>query len=227
MRILLISPNIEMLPDPVAPLGLAFLSAALKSAGHEVHCLDLCFAESVDAALGKSVLDFSPDVIALSLRNIDNVSYPESVSYLPFYKRVVEYCRQISASPIFLGGSGFTLMPGAILHLLRGGRGNRRRRGGGLSESLDGRSRLFFFSGRGFFKKGSGTFLQAGLHSEPGFSPFPGLGRAGFKPLLSPGRNGEPPDEEGMSFFLRLLHLSFDRREGSSAPFTPKGSSRS
>ncbi len=119
MRILLISPNIEMLPDPVAPLGLAFLSAALKSAGHEVHCLDLCFAESVDAALGKSILDFSPDVIALSLRNIDNVAYPESVSYLPFYKRVVEYCRQISASPIFLGGSGFTLMPGAILHFLQ------------------------------------------------------------------------------------------------------------
>jgi radical SAM superfamily enzyme YgiQ (UPF0313 family) len=119
MRILLISPNIEMLPDPVAPLGLAFLSAALKSAGHEVHCLDLCFAESVDAALGKSVLDFSPDVIALSLRNIDNVAYPESVSYLPFYKRVVQYCRQFSASPIFLGGSGFTLMPGAILHFLQ------------------------------------------------------------------------------------------------------------
>jgi radical SAM superfamily enzyme YgiQ (UPF0313 family) len=119
MRILLISPNIEMLPDPVAPLGLAFLSAALKSAGHEVHCLDLCFEENVERAVEKSVSDFSPEVIALSLRNIDNVAYPESVSYLPFYKRVVEYCRQFSASPIFLGGSGFTLMPGAILDFLQ------------------------------------------------------------------------------------------------------------
>ena len=118
MRVLLISPNIEMLPDPVAPLGVAFLSAALKCAGHEVHCLDLCFEEKVEMVVEKSVLDFSPDVIALSLRNIDNVAYPESVSYLPFYKRVVEYYRRFSASPIFLGGSGFTLMPGAILNFL-------------------------------------------------------------------------------------------------------------
>jgi hypothetical protein len=61
MRILLISPNIEMLPDPVAPLGLAFLSSALKSAGHEVRCLDLCFQESIDQALEKTYSVFSPD----------------------------------------------------------------------------------------------------------------------------------------------------------------------
>ena len=119
MRVLLISPNVEMLPDPVAPLGLAFLYAALKSAGHNVQILDLCFEENVEGALRKSVLDFSPDAIGLSLRNIDNVAYPESVSYLPFFKKIVKACRQFSPSPIFLGGSGFTLMPGAILNFLQ------------------------------------------------------------------------------------------------------------
>ncbi len=88
MRVLLISPNVEMLPDPVAPLGLAFLCAALKSAGHEVQCLDLCFEENIEGALRKSVLDFSPEAIGLSLRNIDNVAYPESASYLPFFKKI-------------------------------------------------------------------------------------------------------------------------------------------
>jgi radical SAM superfamily enzyme YgiQ (UPF0313 family) len=118
MRVLLISPNIEMLPDPVAPLGLAFLSSALKSSGHEVRCLDLCFEENIEQALGTAISRFSPKAIGLSLRNIDNVAYPESVSYLPFFKKVVERCRQFSSSPIFLGGSGFTLMPEKILKLL-------------------------------------------------------------------------------------------------------------
>jgi radical SAM superfamily enzyme YgiQ (UPF0313 family) len=119
MRILLISPNVEMLPDPVAPLGLAFLSASLKSSGHRVRLLDLCFEENVESALGKSVSDFSPEVIGLSLRNIDNVAYPECVSYLPFFKKVVQDCRKFSRSPVFLGGAGFTLMPDAILNYLQ------------------------------------------------------------------------------------------------------------
>ena len=118
MRVLLISPNIEMLPDPVAPLGLAFLSSALKSSGHEVRCLDLCFEEDIEQALGTAISRFAPQAIGLSLRNIDNVAYPESVSYLPFFKKVIERCRQFSSSPIFLGGSGFTLMPEEVLNFL-------------------------------------------------------------------------------------------------------------
>ncbi len=115
MRVLLISANVEKLPDPVAPLGLAYLSSALKCRGHEVQSLDLCFEEDIPAALEKSFQNFHPEAIGLSLRNVDNVSYPDTVSYLHFYKEVVERCRQLSPSPLFLGGSGFTLMPDAIL----------------------------------------------------------------------------------------------------------------
>ena len=118
MQLLLISANVEKLPDPVAPLGLAYLSAALKYQGHGVHCLDLCFEENIEEALDKSLLNSAPEAIGLSLRNVDNVSYPHTVSYLPFYKRLVERCRQLSPAPIFLGGSGFTLMPEAILQNL-------------------------------------------------------------------------------------------------------------
>ena len=119
MRVLLISANVEKLPDPVAPLGLAYLSAVLKCQGHDVYCLDLCFEENAEEALGKSLRNFRPEVIGLSLRNVDNVSYPQAISYLPFYKGLVERCRQLSPSPIFLGGSGFTLMPEPILNYLQ------------------------------------------------------------------------------------------------------------
>jgi radical SAM superfamily enzyme YgiQ (UPF0313 family) len=118
MRVLLISANMEKLPDPVAPLGLAYLSSALKAHGHEVRCLDLCFMENAEEALGNAISSFLPEAIGLSLRNVDNVSYPDTLSYLPFHKEVVERCRRLTRSPIFLGGSGFTLMPEAILRYL-------------------------------------------------------------------------------------------------------------
>jgi radical SAM superfamily enzyme YgiQ (UPF0313 family) len=118
MRVLLISANVEKLPDPVAPLGLAYLSTALRCQGHDVQCLDLCFEENIGECLEKSVWNFPPDVIGLSLRNIDNVSYPLTISYLPFYKKLVEQCRQLSPSPILLGGSGFTLLPHLLLKYL-------------------------------------------------------------------------------------------------------------
>ncbi len=37
VRVLLISPNTEMLPDPVFPLGLAYVSAALEANQHQHH----------------------------------------------------------------------------------------------------------------------------------------------------------------------------------------------
>jgi hypothetical protein len=75
MRILLISPNTEMLPDPVFPLGLAFLSGALEQSSHQHEILDLCFTEDYGEALDQSVADFAPEIIGLSLRNVDNVAY--------------------------------------------------------------------------------------------------------------------------------------------------------
>jgi len=41
MKILLISTNVHREPEPVFPLGVAYLAAALKSRGHAVACLDL------------------------------------------------------------------------------------------------------------------------------------------------------------------------------------------
>jgi radical SAM superfamily enzyme YgiQ (UPF0313 family) len=116
MRVLLISPNTEMLPDPVFPLGLAFLSGALKRSSHEHQLLDLCFVDDYGKALEQAVADFSPEVIGLSLRNVDNVAYPNTHSYLPFYRKVVSHLRKLTSATIVLGGSGFSLMPRQILN---------------------------------------------------------------------------------------------------------------
>ena len=155
MRVLLVSLNIEKLPDPVAPLGLAFLSSALKSAGHEVRCLDLCFEEDAEGAVEAAIACFPPEAIGLSLRNIDNVAYPETVSYLPFYKRVLACCRRHCQAPVFLGGAGFTVMPEAILNYLQADGGIVGEGEETFAEVLEARRKGLPFAKGGFLKRGA------------------------------------------------------------------------
>lgn len=119
MKLLLISPNMEVLPDPIFPLGLANLAAVLRKHGIDHRLLDLCFAEDFQAAIADAIGFYRPDLIGLSLRNLDNVSYPNYTSYLPFYRHLMEIIRQETSARIVLGGSAFSLMPEAILSDLR------------------------------------------------------------------------------------------------------------
>lgn len=118
MKVLLVSPNIEYLPDPVFPLGLACLAAVLKKNNVEHRILDLCFADDYEMAIESAIDSFSPDIVGLSLRNIDNVSYPNYVSYLPFYCRVIQAIKQRSDATVIIGGSAFALLPDRLLNHL-------------------------------------------------------------------------------------------------------------
>jgi radical SAM superfamily enzyme YgiQ (UPF0313 family) len=116
MRVLLVSANRERSPYPVFPLGLAYLAGPLIAAGHQLSVLDLCFEADPEAAVMDAVAEFRADVLVISIRNIDNVTFPLSRSYLDGIKRIVEYCRV--RVPVIVGGSGFSLMPVEVLALL-------------------------------------------------------------------------------------------------------------
>jgi radical SAM superfamily enzyme YgiQ (UPF0313 family) len=118
VRVLLVSANQERSPDPVAPLGLCYVATATDDAGHDVTLLDLCFRPDVEAAVTDAIRSGRPDVIGLSLRNVDNCAFPDTVSYLPHYRRVVTACRAATDAPIVLGGSAFTTMPAYYLRAL-------------------------------------------------------------------------------------------------------------
>jgi radical SAM superfamily enzyme YgiQ (UPF0313 family) len=111
MRILLISVNRERMPYPVAPLGLAYIAGALKQAGHDVRAIDLCFSTDIEHDLTRIVEDFSPDAVGISLRNLDNLTYPSSLSYLPELEETVAIVRRRTPAPLVIGGSGFSLAP--------------------------------------------------------------------------------------------------------------------
>ena len=89
MRILLISVNREKMPYPVFPLGLAYIASVLRGDGHQLRILDLCFCEDVEQEMKAEISRWGPDLIGLSLRNLDNLTYPTSLSYLPELEEVV------------------------------------------------------------------------------------------------------------------------------------------
>jgi radical SAM superfamily enzyme YgiQ (UPF0313 family) len=119
VRVLLVSANQERSPDPVAPLGLCYVATATAAAGHDVQVLNLCFSTDVAGDVRAAIAAHRPDAIGISLRNVDNCAWPDTVSYLAHYRDVVESCRAASDAPIVLGGSAFTTMPAHYLPALR------------------------------------------------------------------------------------------------------------
>jgi len=118
LRVLLISANTEKLPDPVFPIGAAYMVAVAAEHGHAVETLDLCFLDGPGRALDAKLREFAPQVVGISLRNLDSSSYPQNTSYIDDYKTLVDAVRAGSDAPIVLGGSGFTVMPQPIMEYL-------------------------------------------------------------------------------------------------------------
>ena len=116
MDILLVSVNRERSPYPVFPLGLAFLAGPLAAAGHSLRVLDLCFAPDPVAAMDEALAASPPGAVVVSIRNLDNVTWPDSRSYVAEVRSIVERCRGIA--PVVVGGSGFSLMPAELLAYL-------------------------------------------------------------------------------------------------------------
>ncbi len=118
LRVLLVSANTEKLPDPIFPLGAAYMAAVAAREGHTVDTLDLCFLDDPAQSTEAKLRGFEPDVVGISLRNLDSSSYPENTSYIDDYRALVAAIRRHSSAFVVLGGAGFTVMPGTILTAL-------------------------------------------------------------------------------------------------------------
>lgn len=114
MRIAFVSGNRETLPDPVVPIGLLYIMDSVSDA-HEKQLIDLCFAVDPLAQLCSSLNDFKPDLIALSMRNIQNSDYSSTSDTLDYYASLVRAARSVSAAPVVVGGAGFSVMPAQLM----------------------------------------------------------------------------------------------------------------
>jgi anaerobic magnesium-protoporphyrin IX monomethyl ester cyclase len=114
-RILLVSTNRERQPYPVVPNGLAAVASALDAAGHEVRFLDLCFTRDPTQTAHDIAKTFVPDVIGVSVRNIDNSDAIALRHYTPEARDVLQALRRASPeAKMIAGGAAFGVAPEAL-----------------------------------------------------------------------------------------------------------------
>lgn len=107
--------NLNRIQPPIAPIGLDYVATAVRQAGLEVEVLDLGLVADPQAALAGYFAQRQPELIGITLRNVDDCFWPSGISFLPELIETVSRLRTLSEAPILLGGVGFSLFPEAIL----------------------------------------------------------------------------------------------------------------
>jgi len=103
---------------PVIPVGLAAVAASAREAGHDVVAVDLLNVEDVETTLRQNLLAVQPNVIGISIRNIDDQKMDSPNFLLEKVKPIISVCRRFSEAPIVLGGAGYSIFPQSVLSYL-------------------------------------------------------------------------------------------------------------
>ncbi len=119
MRVLIISTNKIQAPRPALPIGMAIIAGRLSDAGHDVDSLDLLFETHEHRAVIETIRRTNPDVIAISVRNLDNLTFLDPIYFAPLVRRIIMCCRKYSEAEIILGGSGFSVAAKEMMHYAR------------------------------------------------------------------------------------------------------------
>ena len=105
-KVLLINSNRFKHPWPVIPFGLCYIATVLEFIeNHDVFFLDLCFSSDCQKDIQSTIQSFKPEVIGVSIRNIDDTG-GYSVHFLleDVKNDVIDYCKKEFSGPIIIGG---------------------------------------------------------------------------------------------------------------------------
>ena len=116
MRILLIATNrhhqlMSRMEARPLPIGLAYVAGHLDPNRHTVKVLDLMFSADYLADTERLVREYQPDLVGISIRNLDNQSYLDPQWALPVSREVVQRIRSITSAHIVCGGPAFSILP--------------------------------------------------------------------------------------------------------------------
>jgi radical SAM superfamily enzyme YgiQ (UPF0313 family) len=94
------------------------VAANVDSGRHEVEVWDAMFQADWEASLRDGLRGFQPDVIGLSVRNVDDQEMRAPHFFLEEVRPMVTVCREESPAVLVIGGSGFSMFPAEILAYL-------------------------------------------------------------------------------------------------------------
>ena len=115
---LLVADNQVITPYPVYPLGIAHLAGALEAAGHRPYQFDLLGHGGLKA-LARKLSASPPDLVALSIRNLDTVDSTAPDNFIPKAQETMALIRRFCRAPVVVGGPAFSIMPEAIIELFQ------------------------------------------------------------------------------------------------------------
>ncbi|MEN8180368.1 MAG: radical SAM protein [Pseudomonadota bacterium] len=98
----------DLLPAP--PIGLSYIASATEDAGHQVQFVDLLISTSGMQKLTEVLKSFQPEVVAISVRNIDNVVHQRLKTHLDELGRQITMIREVSQASIVLGGPAISIL---------------------------------------------------------------------------------------------------------------------
>lgn len=120
MRVLMVqTPSVETFTsEKVYPIGIVLLAGVLKKKGHQVEILDLNLDHDPYGVLQEKLLEFRPEVVGFSLRNIDPLGN-KNTSLIPQFTAAVRLTALLLPEALLIaGGTGFSLFPERIMQEL-------------------------------------------------------------------------------------------------------------
>ena len=163
MRVMFVSINQLKSYRPVLPIGMITVATQVRAAGHEVHCVDLMFEEEEEQVIRHETAKFKPDVVGISIRNVDSLNLLEPAIYTPLAREVADCARSVQPKvKIILGGPGFTTVPEELMDFIGADYGLVGFAEETLAELLraitddadpDGVPGIVFYDGKRYYKK--------------------------------------------------------------------------
>jgi anaerobic magnesium-protoporphyrin IX monomethyl ester cyclase len=114
MKIFLVQAYLGRREAPIFPLGLAYLASNLIN--HDVKVFDPNVADDPYGELAKQVKGFNPEVIGISLRNIDTTQYGDPYYYFKTVQPTIDLLKGINQkATLVIGGSAFSIFAEKIM----------------------------------------------------------------------------------------------------------------
>lgn len=113
MKVLLVQSYLGGNEQLVYPLGLACIKSTLSE--HDVRIFDTNTSTMPFNDFRKIITDFEPEVVGISLRNIDSTNKRKVVFYYSHLKETINTIKTSTGAKIVIGGSGFSMFAREIM----------------------------------------------------------------------------------------------------------------
>jgi radical SAM superfamily enzyme YgiQ (UPF0313 family) len=94
---------------------MSMVARALVEHGHDVKQFDFLSSGTELNNIASIINEIKPDVVGISMRNIDNVNMLCEEKYTGLVKQIVKTIKDNTKAPVFLGGTAYSILPEQML----------------------------------------------------------------------------------------------------------------